>query len=162
MKWPLKNKAPAMPPINGVGDFASRRSFYHHPGIDLYCPIYTIVQSIEDGIIVNIDHFTGLNANPSSPWWNDTWSIMIEGESGTIGYCEIMINSILTVGSKVKSGEIIGTVIPVLKKDKGNGTTMLHLELYVPGTKDHVTWVLDANKPKELLNPRNFLEKIKT
>jgi murein DD-endopeptidase MepM/ murein hydrolase activator NlpD len=160
MKWPLEDISPAIPPEGHVGDFAFRRSFYHHPGIDLYCPIYTIVQAIEDGEVVHIEHFTGANANPPSPWWNDTWSVLIEGESGVIGYCELQYDARLTVGARISAGEIVGAIIPVLKKDKGNGTTMLHLEQYVHGTKHHVTWVLDTEKPAELLNPRPLLEKI--
>lgn len=160
MKYPLKDKIPAIPPINHVGDFAYRRSFYYHPGIDLYCPSLTIVQSIEDGVVVHIEHFTGAEANPPSPWWNDTWAVMVEGESGVIGYCELMYDARLTVGTEVKSGDIVGAIIPVLKKDKGNGTTMLHLEHYVTGTRNHVTWVLDTPQPKELLNPRELLEKL--
>jgi len=160
MKWPLKDKLPAIPPEGHVGDFAFRRSFYHHPGIDIYCPIYTIVEAIEDGEVVNIEHFTGANANPPSPWWNDTWSIMVEGKSGVIGYCELQPDSRWQVGNQVSAGEIIGAIIPVLKKDKGNGTTMLHLEQYAPGTREHVTWVLDTVKPPQLLNPRELLENI--
>lgn len=160
MKYPLKNKQPSIPNEGSVGDFAFRRSFYHHPGIDLYCDYDQEVVAIEDGIITNIEIFTGPNANPKSPWWNETFSIMIEGASGAIGYCELLPLPHLKIGYKVKEGEIIATIIPVLKKDKGNGTTMLHLEHYVPGTKDHVTWVLDTEKPKELLNPRGLLESI--
>ena len=51
--------------------------------------------------------------------------------------------------------------LKILKKDKGNGTTMLHLEHYTHGTRNHVTWVLDTPQPKELLNPRKLLEKLK-
>lgn len=160
MKWPLKNITPIIPPAGHVGDFAFRRSFYYHPGIDLYCPIYTIVEAIEDGIVVHMEHFTGANANPPSPWWNDTWSVMVEGESGVIGYCELMYDSRLTVGTEVGAGDIIGSIIPVLKKDKGNGTTMLHLEHYALGTRHHVTWVLDTPQPIELLDPRSLLEKV--
>jgi len=160
MKWPLVNVSPAIPPEGHVGDFAFRRSFYYHPGIDLYCPIYTIVQAVEDGEVVHIEHFTGKEANPPSPWWNDTWSVLVEGKSGVIGYCELQYDSRLYVGAKISAGEIIGAIIPVLKKDKGNGTTMLHLELYEPGTRHHVTWVLDTEKPTELLNPRDLLCKL--
>jgi hypothetical protein len=85
---------------------------------------------------------------------------MVEGKSGVIGYCELMYDSRLTVGTQISAGEIIGSIIPVLKKDKGNGTTMLHLEQYVPQTAHHVTWVLDTPKPEELVNPRSLLEKL--
>ena len=85
---------------------------------------------------------------------------MIEGESGVIGYCEVIPFRHLTVGTRVYEGESIALVTPVLKKDKGNGRTMLHLEHYVPGTKHHVTWKLDTSKPRELLNSRLLLEQL--
>lgn len=160
MKWPLKDKTPSIPPEGAVGDFAFRRSFYFHPGIDIYCDLNQEVQAIEDGIIVNIEHFTGQNANPSSPWWNDTWSIMIEGKSGVIGYCELKPVEHIKLGMKISEGEIIAHIIPVLKKDKGNGVSMLHIEHYTNGTKEHVTWVLDTEKPENLLNPRDLLQAI--
>lgn len=162
MKWPLRNKQPKLPFVGAVGDFAFRRSFYYHPGVDLYCPDLEPVQAMEDGVIVHTERFTGTDAKPSSPWWLDTWSIMVEGESGVIGYCEVITFSHLKVGMRVFEGEPIALVTPVLKKDKGNGTTMLHLEHYVPGTKHHVTWALDTDKPKELLNSRELLQRLIT
>jgi murein DD-endopeptidase MepM/ murein hydrolase activator NlpD len=160
MKWPLRNKVPALPPVGGVGDFGFRRSFYHHPGVDVYCGFGQEVQAIEDGTVILVENFTGPNANPPSPWWLDTWSILVEGASGVLGYCEIKPLPHIKIGQTVKEGELIATVIPVLKKDKGNGTTMLHFEHYVPGTKNHVTWVLDTIKPEELLDSRVLLEKL--
>lgn len=160
MKWPLKDKQPAIPGVGSVGDFGFRRSFYHHPGVDVYCGFGQEIQAIEDGVVVNIENFTGPNANPPSPWWLETWSILIEGASGALGYCEIKPLPHIKVGVSVKEGELIATVVPVLKKDKSNGTTMLHFEHYVPGTTHHVTWVLDTVKPEELLDSRILLEKL--
>ncbi len=164
MKWPLKKKElfseQTIPAEGSVGDFAFRRSFYYHPGIDLYCGLHDEIQAMEDGIVIKVEHFTGVDASPPSPWWNDTWSILIEGASGVLGYCEIMPKYMIAPGYKVKEGEVIAVVIPVLKKDKGNGTTMLHFEQYAPGTTDHVTWVLDTKKPKNLRNPRELLENV--
>jgi murein DD-endopeptidase MepM/ murein hydrolase activator NlpD len=160
MKWPLRDKTPAIPEIGSVGDFAFRRSFYYHPGVDVYCGFGQEIQAIEDGEVVHIENFTGPNANPPSPWWLETWSILIEGASGVLGYCEIKPLPNIKVGSKVKEGDLIATVVPVLKKDKGNGTTMLHFEMYMSGTRHHVTWELDTTKPLELMNSRFLLEKI--
>lgn len=160
MIWPLKNLQPSIVDINSVGDFGYRRSFYHHPGIDIYCDYGQDVVAIEDGTVVNIEIFTGPNATPTSPWWNETFSIMIEGKSGVIGYCELLPLPHITLGKVVNAGDLIATITPVLKKDKGNGTTMLHLEHYKAGIKEHVTWILDAEKPEGLLNPRNILENI--
>lgn len=159
MKWALKNKVPAIPPQEHVGDFGFRRSFYHHPGIDIYCDLDQEVQAMEDGIIVHIENFTGPDANPPSPWWNETFSILIEGKSGVLGYCELKPLSHIKIGMVLKEGDIIANIVPVLKKNKGNGTTMLHFEQYEVGTREHVTWVLDTPKPTQLLNPRNLLEK---
>lgn len=161
MKWPLRNTSPAIPENGAVGDFAFRRSFYYHPGVDLYCPLGEQVQAIEDGTVVHIENFTGPNANPPSPWWMETFSIIIEGASGAIGYCELKPEPYIQIGTVVKEGDLIASIVPVLRKDKGNGTTMLHFEHYVTGTKHHVTWVLDTSKPEELLNSRHLLEKIK-
>ena len=160
MKWPLRDKEPSLPLPGAVGDFAFRRSFYHHPGVDVYCGFGQEIQAIEDGVVVHIENFTGPHANPPSPWWCETWSILIEGKSGVLGYCELKPLPHIKVGSSVKEGELIATIVPVLKKDKGNGVTMLHFEHYVPGTKHHVTWVLDTIKPDELVNSRYLLERI--
>jgi hypothetical protein len=160
MKWPLRNKTPSIPCWGQVGDFAFRRSHYYHPGIDLYCADLQIVQAVEGGIIVNIENFTGPNANPPSPWWLETFSIMVEGASGVIGYCELIPHDHLKIGQHVVEGENLAVITPVLKKDKGNGTTMAHMELYTSGTKEHSTWFLDNPKPKNLLNPRELLEQI--
>lgn len=160
MKWPLRNKNPELVSEGAVGDFAFRRSFYHHPGVDIYCDDLQLVQAIETGTVVHIENFTGPNAIPPSPWWLETWSVMVEGVSGVIGYCELKPLDHIKVGSVISEGEVFAAITPVLKKDKGNGRTMLHLEHYLPGTKHHVTWVLDTPKPKELLNSRFLLEKI--
>lgn len=160
MKWPLKDYKPSIPDVGAVGDFAYRRSFYYHPGIDLYCPNGHIIQAIEDGIIIKIEQFTGQDANPPSPWWNDTWSILIESKSGVIGYCELLPFPWWRVGLPVKEGDNLAIITPVLKKDKGNGTTMLHLEHYESGTTEHVTWILDTPKPEQLKDPRELLNEI--
>ena len=86
---------------------------------------------------------------------------MVEGNSGVIGYCELNPHKHLKMGDEIQEGESIGLITPVLKKNKGNGRTMLHFELYYPGTKEHATWLLDTEKPISLQNPRTLLEGIK-
>lgn len=113
---PLKNYKIAE--IGSVGDFGHKRSTYWHPGLDAYCVDNEEVFAFEDGKIVNIEIFTGPNAEPTSPWWNETWSIMIESNSGVIGYCELKPLEHLKIGDLVKQGQLIGNITPVLKKDK--------------------------------------------
>lgn len=162
MKWPLLHQGKNIPEDNSPGSFGFKRSYYYHPGVDLYCEEDQEVIAIEDGVVVNIEIFTGPNATPMSPWWNETWSILVEGESGVIGYCEIEPHHSIVIGEQLKEGDIIGHVIPVLKKDKGNGCSMIHLEKYKAGTKGHVTWHIGQEKPDELEDPTELLESINT
>jgi murein DD-endopeptidase MepM/ murein hydrolase activator NlpD len=143
-------------PLEGPASFGAVRKHDIHTGVDLYCDNETLVFAIEDGIVVNIENFTGASAG--SPWWNETNSILIEGESGVILYGEL--KPLRAIGETIKKGELIGFVVPVLKKDKGvNPTTMLHMELYKHGTTESVWWKLGEEKPDNLLNITPILQK---
>ena len=159
MVWPLKYP-PSIPDTGSPAGFGFKRSFYYHPGIDLYCPEGTRVVAAETGTVVGIEAFTGPDAEPASPWWNPTEAVLIEGSSGVVGYCELITDSTLTIGDTVQEGQVLGRITPVLKRDKGNGTTMLHLELYRVGTRSHVTWHHDEDRPEELQDPIDFLKQL--
>lgn len=138
------------------GSFAKERKNHIHEGVDLYCEKGDQVFAIEDGLIVKIKPFTGTLIQ--SPWWNDTWCVMVEGKSGVFNYGEIIPNENLKEGMSVKEGEIIGKVETVLKKDKGRPMNMLHLELYKSGTTDAILeWSLNQEQPNHLLNPTPLL-----
>ncbi len=160
MKWPLHRISPSVPQSDSVAAFGHRRSYYFHPGVDLYCAENTYVVACEAGRIVNIEEFTGTHATPPSPWWNTTYSILIEGKSGVLGYCELHPAAYLKQDMTIEEGDFLGTIIPVLKRDKGNGTTMLHFEQYVPGTFEHVTWHHEEPRPASLVDPTDFLRKV--
>lgn len=137
------------------GRFGFKRKHDIHTGFDIYCNDGEPVYSIQNGIVVNICHFTGEKAK--LPWWEDTEAILIESEVGTILYGEVYKTN-LKIGDKVKEGQKISTVKRVLKKDKGLPTTMLHIELYKHGyVDDGVIWELNAPKPKYLLNIESLL-----
>ena len=161
MKWPILNQEPNIPADGMRGSFAFKRSFYYHSGVDLYCPEGQPIIAIEGGKVIHFEIFTGDNAIPASPWWNETSAVMIEGKSGCIGYCEIALNPLIKIGMQVKAGDILGHVVPILKKDKGNGTTMLHFELYAPGSNEFVTWEIDKDRPSTLQDPTELLKTIK-
>lgn len=148
-------------PIAGhLGAFGTQRRYHRHEGVDLYCNPGEAVHAVEAGVVVNIVAFTGPLAG--SDWWNDTKAVLVEGESGVICYGEIEPNSALKVGARVEAGAEIGTVITVLKVDKGRPMTMLHIELYERGTRDPLAWVLDT-VPHGLLDPTpNLLEALKS
>ena len=147
--WPLSGDRPLILPAGHPGSFGFRRRFDVHTGIDLYCEDASLFRAIEAGTIVAVIPFTGPTAG--SPWWNDTDAVLIEGESGVILYGEV--EPIVEVGEVIEPGEVLGTVKTVLLKDKGRPMTMLHLELYVHGTREPIWWPLDVPQPEGLLDP---------
>lgn len=110
--------------------------------------------------MVEIEEFTGENAE--SPWYNNTQAVLVEGPSGVVLYGEIKPNIFLKKGDSVVSGQLLGSVLPVLKQDKGNGTSMLHFELYSKGTRKSVWWFHGKPKPENLQDPTFKLLSIKT
>lgn len=153
MKSPF-SEMPPMPPMDG--QFGAVRKFDIHTGIDLHTAVGTKVYAMEAGTVVAIVDFTGEYAE--SPWWNNTQAVMVEGDSGVILYGEIQPS--VKVGDYVFAGGVVGTVLQVLKTDKGKPLAMLHLELYTTGTREPVWWKLDEPKPANLLDPTPLLEKI--
>jgi murein DD-endopeptidase MepM/ murein hydrolase activator NlpD len=159
--FPLKNHSLAVPSEDWhPGKFGFKRKFdYHHTGVDLYATEGDPVLAVEDGTIVAIENFTGPMNN--TPWWNDTWAVLVEGKSGVVVYGEIL--PLLNPGNSVVQGQTIGTVLTVLKelvvKDwiPGHSRSMLHLELHQPGTTGTAWWKLGEVQPPTLLDPTSLL-----
>jgi murein DD-endopeptidase MepM/ murein hydrolase activator NlpD len=150
------------PPLDIIGistgkqnHFGAVRKYDIHTGIDLFAKIGTPVYAIEDGVVNNIIQFTGARAG--SKWWNPTRAVLIQGKSGVFLYGEIKPTRGLAKGDKVKEGTEIGTVMQVLRKNKGLPTSMLHLELYTGGTTDAVWWKHNEPKPVNLKDPTVYV-----
>lgn len=152
-EWPLPGEDKY---TSYQGLFGALRKYGIHTGTDFYCNNNQIVVAVEDGEVVLIEEFTGENANPPSPWWNNTKAVLVEGKSGVVVYGEINPLSSISVGKKIRKGQRLGNVVTVLKTDKGTPMTMLHLELYKPGTRETVVWNLNENQPDSLLDPMPF------
>ena len=147
-------------PINHhPGAFGFRRAKNHHTGVDLYTEDGADVLAVEDGVVVKVDVFTGPKAGHD--WWEETYAIMVEGNSGVVNYGEVN-KPTLNVGDEVQAGDVITTVKRVLFKDKfrkdipGHSTSMLHLELYKTGTREFAHWH-DLTKNPYLLDPTVYL-----
>lgn len=139
------------------GAFGVKRKHHTHEGVDLYCPVGTIVRPVESGRVVAVVHFTGPRADPPSPWWLPTQAVLVEGESGVVVYGEVL--SRVSVGWEVyKGSSALGLVRQVLIKDKGYPMSMLHLELHIPGTRNAFDWI--DEKPPSLLDPTPYLKEI--
>lgn len=152
--WPLRRRVD-IPQAAHPGAFGALRKYDRHTGVDLYCNVGSEVFAVEDGVVVAVEDFTGAKA--ASPWWFDTRSVLIEGDSGVVLYGEIREYPELVPGVTVHRGTIVGLVQRVLRHDKGRPTSMLHIELYYHGTKASTGWGRDQLQPKELLDPTPFL-----
>jgi murein DD-endopeptidase MepM/ murein hydrolase activator NlpD len=137
------------------GSFGAVRKFDIHTGVDLYCQPGVPIFAVEEGVIVEVEIFTGPRAE--SPWWHETQAILIEGRSGVICYGEVVTH--LKVGDKVQQADMLGLSKQVLKKDKGKPMCMLHFELYAPGTRETVWWKKGQDKPTNLLDPTSLLNR---
>lgn len=163
MTFPLKKYKFQIPQGNHPGAFGFKRKYDFHTGVDLYCNDSDPVFAIEDGIVVNIEQFTGLEVG--TPWWNSTFAVMIEGVSGVINYGEISKPD-LKIGDTIKEGDLIGNVKQVLKDNKvrsdipNHSCSMLHVELYKKGIVQFVDWI--DEKPSDLLDPTQMLLKSTT
>ena len=56
--------------------------------------------------------------------------MLVRCENFVFNYGEIIPSQYVNVGDMVEEGDVLGWVVPVLKKNKGRPMTMLHLEMY--------------------------------
>jgi hypothetical protein len=111
---------------------------------------------MESGRVVKVSWFTGAIIN--MPWWHDTRAVLIRGETGLFGYCEIQEMPGIFEGDYVAEGQLIGYVTTVLKKFKGRPMSMLHVELYkFTYWGDWCMWKLNDPQPFSLLDPTPHL-----
>jgi len=148
--------ATGLPIAPHPGAFGVRRSKHIHEGVDLYVPEGTVIRAVECGTVVAVLPFTGEIVD--MPWWENTWAVMVEGESGVVLYGEII--ACTEVGTEVQAGDVIGCVKRVLKKDKGRPMSMLHLELHKPGTRNWSGWCDPLYRPDSLLDPTPYLRTV--
>ena len=143
------------PAPSSPGSFGAVRKHDVHTGVDLYCPDGTPVVAAERGTVIAVVPFTGPGTDPPSPWWNPTRAILVEGVDHVLCYGEVL--SHVEVGDVVQPGQAIGSVLRVLKEDKGRPTSMLHFEMYERGTTEPVWWHPGEEKPPHLLDPTHFI-----
>lgn len=142
-----------LPLLPHPGAFGARRRHHTHEGVDLYAPPGTQVSAVEAGTVVRIESFTGPAAQ--TPWWLDTQAVFIEGASGVVVYGELLPLPGLAEGQVLEAGEGVGTLVPVLRQDKGRPMTMLHLELHKRGTRSAPAW--EGARPPSLEDPTPYL-----
>ena len=157
-------------PLSGhPGAFGAVRKHDIHTGVDLYVPEGTAVYALYDGVVVDVSKFTGPEANPPCPWWNETYSVTVfHKEIGIfLLYGEIYPAIDSNKPFFIKKGHLLGNVCKVLKKDKGLPMSMLHIEAYTKlKTKTinddtvsiiHPYWHHNNRCPDGLIDPTPYI-----
>lgn len=155
-------------PINShPGAFGCARKHNFHEGIDLYGKEGDWVYAIRDGVVITNIKFTGPSVG--FPWWLETNALLIQDEEGYYVYGEI--KSDLKAGDKVKAGQKIAEMIPVLPPEKfrpdipEHSVTMLHLERYNEYYYPDMgwsSWEHREDRPTYLEDPTQDLIKVLT
>jgi murein DD-endopeptidase MepM/ murein hydrolase activator NlpD len=116
----------------------------YHAGVDLYGIPGDAVVACRDGKVVNFYHF-----------YKNSYALLINHGDVVVNYSEVVEDSLknngLRVGSEVKAGQRIGTVAQL----DVNG--MCHFETYTAGTDANSSWMVDGERPPNLLNPTKLL-----
>jgi hypothetical protein len=148
-----------LPTSEHPGAFGTIRKHHRHEGIDLYAGKNALVQAISSGVIVALYQFTGEAVG--MPWWEDTWAMAVQDDTGIWVYGEIQRPVTRAVGDVVVEGQYIAQLKRVLKTDKGRPMDMLHLERWKKYSAPHtMLWQVDQSQPDFLLDPTPLLQEI--
>ncbi len=141
MLWPVANSLDHKAPRSGPGSFWEDRGDRFHCGVDIYAPLGSEVVAIEQGLVVQTQLFT---SPEMTPYWNDTYAVSIQHESGLVVRYAEMHDLSVHVGERINAGDVIGHVGKVLqparitkeaplyiqKLMERDHSTMLHIELF--------------------------------
>ncbi len=162
--WPVPASYSKKVPEKGARGAFKINNYYKklkvwHTGIDIFCPTGSKVVATEDGEVVDTDQFTG---PPDTPQYRRTWFVAVKIKSGNIIVYGEIRKSRLKIGQKIKAGQIIGFMAAVewaKNEPKRGERANFHFELYRKGTKKLIDWWHKGKKkPKNLLNPTNYLK----
>lgn len=152
---------------------APRQGNRKHAGVDLYCRYLDPVLAVEDGQIVNFFWF-----------FSGTYALLVDHGSFVVNYGEVDQFSLTQLGlyspltrtkprsqggvfvstgqtgSTVKAGQRIAYVG---RNDSHKRSSMLHFEMYSPGTIYTIQWKpATVNPPANILDPTEYLETLAT
>jgi len=174
--WPVPESSNKSIPEGGVrGSFWENRTDRRHAGVDMYAPIDSDVMAIEDGTVLEVAEFTSPDL---IPYWNVTYSIIIETADGNIQRFAELRDAVVKTGDKVKGGQVIGHIGHVLDLEKINESSpmyiqklknagvssMLHFELHTrfPGKPERYMGgnFFQEEQPDHLVDPSDYLKKV--
>lgn len=115
LAWPLPGDRSRRIPIHGFpGSFAEDRGDRLHCGVDLYAPAGSEVVSIDDGLVVEVGHFTSPRM---IPYWNETFYAIVENEGGLFVKFAEMEAVEVNPDDRLSSGDLVGLVGSVLNPE---------------------------------------------
>lgn len=178
MYWPVGAVNTRQYPHPGQpGSFWQNRGDRHHAGVDLYAPANSPVYAIQTGRVLAVSIFTSPGV---LPYWNTTYSILLQLPSGIILRYAELGQSLVAQGDVVLAGQMIGKVGEVLMKNRvttsdpqyiqdlknSDHSAMLHFEVYSSPPEDWNENYLGGNyfgyndPPPFLLDPGPLLDEI--
>jgi hypothetical protein len=152
--FPLKKYKHRLPsPFETAAGFGySQKNGKHQSGIELYCDEGQEVFAIEESDIIDMFLSTGYGAE--TPWFQNTYTLLLEGNSGVINYSCILIDHDVKFGKTIKEGQLIGRI----KKLMDISIPSLYIGLYYNGVEEPIEWNRGEVKPTELLDPTDMLK----
>ena len=171
--WPVPGSHDQKIQSSGAGFFWEDRGDRFHCGVDIYAPFGSNVKAMDDGLVVQTQLFT---SRQMIDYWNDTFAVIIQHESGFVARYAEMHDVSVCVGERIKTGELLGHVGKVLqpsritkespvyiqKLKENENSTMLHLEMFdrfpfeIPKYLGGNTF--QNERPDCLLDPTDFFQ----
>lgn len=146
--WPLQGRTPVVYTHGGKAFGASRASGARaHAGVDLPAPRGSIVVATESGTLIASQSFLGPTA-VALLQQTDSGPVILYGEVEPDSWRELG----LRIGDHVAKGQPIARVglTP-------GGSSMLHFEAYVSGTRRNYPWYQGSPPPPALRDPTDYL-----
>lgn len=146
--WPLPDVWRAVPTSGGRRFGADRSSGErHHAGVDLLAPKGALVVAPEAGEVVALQGFNGPQAK-AMLIQTDTGPVILLGEVFPDSWAEFGVSQ----GSWVDKGDSVARI-----GVNPGGSTMLHYEMYSPGTRKNHRWYPGKSPPARLRDPTHYL-----
>ncbi len=172
--WPAPGSYEKRVPQPGQpGSFWEERGDRHHAGVDLYAPAGTPVLAAELGVVLQVEVFS---APTLRPYWNVTWSVLVECADGRVLRYAEMQAALAQPGELLEAGEPVGSVGQVLNLERVDASapayiqklrdqgvcSMLHFEMHQgrPDEENYLGGNYFCEKPENLMDPTGYCQRI--
>lgn len=114
-----------------------------HPGVDIPATLGTVVRAMEPGVVVNLHGWDG----------PETQASVVQCDSGLVLiYGALLPGKSAPIGARLSEGAAVGVVGRYPK-----GSSMLHVETWEHGTREHASWEKGKPAPAGLLAPDDYM-----